>query len=249
MNKRVSGLLMISCLLISMTAACGYQKNIQSSDHDYGSRKTGDAKMLGGKMYGTSSANNPRQHDNAFFEYSNKLSNEVSKLGGVGSAIVMLTDKNAYVGLALDWSAVGTKSAGHTDEQDRSGSSEGVYNHDTGSQRWDNRHLVTPYNSLFTVNDHSMLSEELKQTVAVKVRELAPAVQEVHISANMDFVNELNEYAKEAWMNHSLTPWLQDFNTLVKYQFAGGDIMPQKIKDYDNMRAKQKNGQSIIPTH
>jgi hypothetical protein len=89
----------------------------------------------------------------------------------------------------------------------------------------------------------------IKQTVAVKVRELAPAVQEVHISANMDFVNELNEYAKQAWMNHSLTPWLQDFNTLVKYQFAGGNIMPQQIKDYENMRAKHRGGQSIIPTN
>lgn len=227
--------------------ACGYEKRIQNSDYDYGSRKSGDPKMSQVKLYG-STTNNAYQHDNTFFEYSNTISKKVTELNGIASAIVMLTDRNAYVGLVLDWTAVGTKNSGHTTEQNNSGTSEGVYNHDTGSPYWDNRQLVTPYNSYFTVNDHHQLSDELKQTVAARVRKFAPMVQEVHISANMDFVNQMNEYAKQAWMNHSLTPWIEDFNILVKHQFAGGNIMPQQIINYENIRAKNKKGISIIPT-
>lgn len=247
MYKRISLILLSSLLLVAITA-CAYEKRIQNSDSDYGSRNTDDPKMLGAKLYG-STTNNTYQHDNIFFEYSNTVSKKVTELNGVASAIVMLTDKNAYVGLALDWTAVGTKNTGRTNEQDNSGTNEGVYNHDTGSPYWDNRQLVTPYNSYFTVNDHSELSDELKQTVAARVRELAPMTQEVHISANMDFVNQLNEYAKKSWMNHTLTPWIEEFNTLVKHQFAGGQVMPSQIIHYDKMRAKNKNGQSIIETH
>ncbi|WP_042166113.1 hypothetical protein [Paenibacillus gorillae] len=247
MNKHIAGTLALTLLLlVSLTTACGYEKRIQNSDHDYGSRKAGDPKnALSAKMYGSGAGkNNLKQHDNAFFEYSNTLSNKVTQLNGIGTAIVMLTDKNAYVGLALDWTAVGTKSTGRTNEQSNG---DAVYNTDTGSNYWDNRQLITPYNSYFSVNDHSQLSHELKQTVATRVREYAPTVQEVHISANMDFVNQLNEYAKQAWMNRSLVPWTEDFNNLVKHQFAGGDKMPSQIIEYEKMRAKSRRGESIIP--
>ncbi|MUT65336.1 YhcN/YlaJ family sporulation lipoprotein [Paenibacillus sp. NEAU-GSW1] len=233
----------IALLLLALMSSCGYEKRIQKSDYDYGSRTAGDPKTHGVKLYG-STKNKADQHDNTFFEYSNTLSNKVTQLNGVGTAIVMLTDKNAYVGLALDWTAVGTKSSGNTNEQ-RNG--DAVYNTETGSSHWDNRQLITPFNSYFSVNDHSQLSHELKQTVARRVREFAPNVQEVHISANMDFVNQMNEYAKQAWMNRSLAPWTDDFNNLVKHQFAGGQKMPAQIIEYEKMRAKSRRGESIIP--
>ncbi|MFF2482973.1 hypothetical protein [Paenibacillus sp. NPDC058071] len=244
MNKRAAGALLLLVLTVLVLSACGYEKRIQHSDYDYGSRKTGDPKMLGPKLFG-STTGNPKQHDNTHFEYSNTLSNKVTQLNGVGTAIVMLTDKNAYVGIALDWTAVGTKSTGRTNEQKNG--ARGVYNSDTGSKRWDNRQVVTPYNSYFTVNDHNQLSEELKQTIARRIRENAPKVQEVHISANMDFVNQLNEYAKQAWMNRPLAPWTEDFNHLVKHQFAGGQVMPSQILEYERIRAKNRKGISVIP--
>ncbi|MGM0884682.1 MAG: hypothetical protein ACQEXQ_27045 [Bacillota bacterium] len=227
MVKRMAALL-LSAVVITAAAGCNYEELAQKSDTDYGSRTANDPKMLGGKSYGPMS-NNPNQHDNAFFEYSSAISRKVTDLNGIASAIVMLTDKNAYVGLMLDWTAVGTRGTGGKTEQDNTGTNEGVYNHDTGSPYGNSRALVQPYNSYFSVNDINNLSEELKQTVALKVRKMAPAVQEVHISANMELVNYFNEFAKEAWGGRSLMPWIDQFNTVVTYHFAGGKVMPPPI--------------------
>lgn len=244
MDKRLAGG-MLCLLLLLGSIGCNYKQFVQSSDADYGSKHGTDPKMLGSKMYG-SATGNPHQHDNHFFEYSSMLSRQVTALNGVASATVMLTDKNAYVGIMLDWTSVGTRKTGGADtkEQDNGGMEEGVYNNTTGSPYWDNRKLVTPYNSYFSVNDHNQLSSELKQTIAVRIRKLAPMVQEVHISANMDFVNEMTEFAKEAWLGHSLTPWVDDFNTLVKYQFDGGVEMPVPLQ----IRQQQLHDQEIIRT-
>lgn len=220
--------LLLSAFVLSATAGCNYEQLAQNSDTDYGSRQANDPKMLGGKSYGPMS-NNPHQHDNAFFEYSSMISRKVTDLNGIASAIVMLTDKNAYVGLMTDWTAVGTRNSGGKSEQDNTGTNDGVYNHDTGSPYGNSRTLVSPYNSYFSVNDINNLSDELKQTVALRVRELAPTVQEVHISANMEFVNYFNEFAKEAWGGRPLMPWIDQFNTVVKYHFAGGKEMPKPI--------------------
>lgn len=227
MVKRMAALL-LSAVVMLAAAGCNYEELVQRSDTDYGSRQANDPKMLKSKSYGPMS-NNPHQHENSFFEYSSALSRKVSALNGVASAIVMLTDKNAYVGLMLDWTAVGTRNSGGKSEQDNSGTTEGVYNHDTGSPYGNSRVLVSPYNSYFSVNDINDLSDELKQTVALKVREMAPAVQEVHISANMELMNYFNHFAKEAWGGRSLMPWIDQFNTVVKYHFAGGKEMPPPI--------------------
>ncbi|MGO4548269.1 hypothetical protein AB4Z29_26115 [Paenibacillus sp. 2TAB23] len=227
MVKRIASLL-LSAVLLTAATGCNYEELAQHSDTDYGSRQAGDPKMLSGRAYGPVSGNK-HQHDNSFFEYSSVISRKVTDLNGIASAIVMLTDKNAYVGLMLDWTAVGTRNSGGRSEQDNTGTNEGVYNHDTGSPSGNSRALVSPYNSYFSVNDINNLSAELKQTVALRVRELAPAVQEVHISANMEFMNYFNEFAKEAWGGRSLMPWIDQFNTVVKYHFAGGKEMPAPI--------------------
>jgi hypothetical protein len=217
--------------LTAMTlTSCNYERKVQNSTFDYGTKKKGDPKMLGSKMYGTTS-NIPGQHDNHWLEYSSLLSTDVSNINGVAAAIVILTDKNAYAAISTDWTATGTrKTGGHgTREQDNSGSTEGVYNVDNGSPYWNNQRIVSPYNSQLSINDHNEISSELKQTIAVHIRRLAPTVQEVHISANKEFSNHIIQYAQEAWAGRSLTPWLSSFNKLVKHQFVGGDDVPEPI--------------------
>ncbi|SFT27862.1 hypothetical protein [Paenibacillus sp. BC26] len=210
-------------------SGCNYERHVQNSTFDYGSKKKGDPKMLGSRMYGTMSGL-PGQHDNDWFEYSSLISNDVSNINGVAGAIVMLTDKNAYVAITTDWTATGTRKTGGPKEQNNGGTTEGVYNVDNGSPYWNNQRVATPYNSALTINDHNEISGELKQTIAIHVRKLAPAVQEVHISANKEFNNHMVQYAQEAWAGHSLTPWLSSFNKLVKHQFVGGDEVPPPIE-------------------
>ncbi|MFD0712784.1 hypothetical protein [Paenibacillus sp. GCM10027626] len=215
---------------LSLTG-CNYVRHSQDSTYDYGSKQKGDPKMIGSRMYGTAN-NNPEQHNNRWFEYSSQLSTIVTNINGVAAGMVFLTDKNAYVGMTLDRTAVGTRKTGgrKSKEQNNSGVTWGPFNPDTGSPYRANRvQFASPYNSYYTVNDHNEISSELKQTIAVQLRKLAPLIQEVHISANMEFVNHLAQYAYEAKMGHSLTRWLPSFNMLVQHQFAGGDLVPEPL--------------------
>ncbi|MBB3114535.1 hypothetical protein FHS18_006656 [Paenibacillus phyllosphaerae] len=223
--------LLVLALMIGPTlTGCSYKRYVQDSTYDYGTKQKGDPKMLGSRMYGAMSSN-PYQHDNNWVEYSSLLSTDISNINGVAGALVFLSDKNAYVGMTLDWTATGTRKSGGpgTMEQDNTGSNEGVFNVDNGSPFWNNQRIAGPYNSYFTVNDHNEISSELKQTIAIHVRRIAPTVQEVHISANQEFVNHLVQYAQEAWAGRSLTPWYDSFNKLVKHQFEGGNDVPAPI--------------------
>ncbi|WP_127532687.1 hypothetical protein [Paenibacillus kobensis] len=202
----------------------GYKSNT------YSTRNAGQPRELDKRQFGTLSVGQGN-HDNQYFEYSSQISKEISKIDGISYANVMLTDRNAYVGLVFHGTAIRTKSGGRDkQEQNVGGANEGVYNHTTGSPYWDGRELATPYGSAFTVNDHNEIPDGLKQAVALRVRKLAPRVKEVHISANREFVNRLLEYAKKSWMNESLEPYLEDFNALVAHQFAGSDKRPASIR-------------------
>ncbi|MCQ6559324.1 hypothetical protein [Paenibacillus mendelii] len=233
MNKWIASRVGFRFLALALIAAvgltgCNYERRVQDSTYDYGTKQKGDPKMLGGRMYGAATSN-PHQHANRWIEYSTHLSTEISNINGIAAGMVFLTDKNAYVGMTLDWTATGTQKIGGRKSREQSNTSEGVYNINTGSPYWNNQRFAGPYNSNMTINDHNDISSELKQTIAVHIRRLAPAVQEVHISANMEFVNQIVQYAQEARLGRSLTPWVDSFNMLVKHQFEGGDYVPEPL--------------------
>ncbi|WP_239616114.1 YhcN/YlaJ family sporulation lipoprotein [Cohnella mopanensis] len=227
MLARRSCLLLGMILLLGQLTACNYKSYFQKSTNDYASRSANDPKMMHVRSYGSHTAN-PKQHDNRYFEYSSALSNKVASLPGINTALVFITDKNAYVGIMTDWSATGTEARGgpRSHEQDNSGTTEGVYNVSTGSSKWDNRQVATPYNSYFTHKDYGSLSSELRQVIGDTIRKEVPRVQEVHISANREFVNQSLEFAKASWLKKPLAPLTKDFNTLVKYTFNNGNQVP-----------------------
>ncbi|WP_020619759.1 hypothetical protein [Paenibacillus daejeonensis] len=238
--RRLLICMMAVCVTLALASGCNYTRKVQDSEYDYGSQQADDPKMMGSRMFGPV-GNQPDRHNNSHVEYSYMLSRKLSKTQGIAAAVVMLTDKNAYVGLVLDWTALGTKRAGGEKmrEQNNTGTTKGVYNIENGSPYWDNRDLVRPYNSYFSVSDHEMISAELKQTVAVKLRQLSPYVQEVHISANRHFVNELVDYARETWMGRPLQPYLTEFNKLVDYEFGEGTVVPLRLRQMKEQAAAQ----------
>ena len=227
MTWRRIGLLTAGAVLVFSLSACNYRGYHQkSSGYDYGSRSTDDPKMTQMRSHG-SYTSDPRQHDNRYFEYSNALSRQISALPGVASAMVFLTDRNAYVGLMTDWSATGAKSRGNAPvEQQNGGTMEGVYNVDNGRTSSDYRNFAGSHNSYFTHKDVSDLSSKLRQTIADEIRRGHPRVSEVHISANREYVNQLVEFAKEAWAGRPLAPLTADFNRLVQYVFGMGAEIP-----------------------
>jgi hypothetical protein len=232
MSARRSCALIGVVFILGLMTACNYKSYFQKSSSDYSSRTAGDPKMMRVRSYGSLTAD-PKQHDNRYFEYSSAISNEVASLPGINTALVFLTDKNAYVAILTDWTATGTKARGgaKTYEQDNTGTTEGVYNVSNGSPHWDNRQVATPYNSYFTHKDYVDLSTELRQVIGDRVRKSFPRAQEVHISANREFVNQSLEFAKAAWLKKSLDPLTADFNALVRYTFGLGNKVPLPISD------------------
>jgi len=227
------GLLAAGTALAFSLSACNYRAyHQQSSGYDYGSRSADDSKVGQMKSYGANTSD-PRQHDNRYFEYSNALSRQVSALPGIASAMVFLTDRNAYVGIMTDWSATGTQSRGSAPlEQQNGGTMQGVYNVDNGRIAGpDASQFAQSHNSYFTHKDASDISSKLKQTIADEIRRGHPRVIEVHISANREYVNQLVEYAKEGWAGRPLAPLTPNFNRLVQYIFGMGKEVPLPLHE------------------
>jgi hypothetical protein len=224
----MAGLALLAAVMAAGLTACNYTKYFHNlSGYSYGSRERDDPIARQIRSYGGLTGD-ARLHDNPYFEYSSALSRQVASLPGINTAIVFLADRNAYVGLVTDWSATGTQGKGGPDnrDQDNTGTMSGVYNPDTGSPKWDNRHVATPYNSYFTHRDVSDLSSKLRQTVGHTIQTAHPRVRQVYISANREFVNQLAEFAKEAWAGRPLRPLTPEFNRLVQYVFGLGKEIP-----------------------
>ena len=229
-------LLLMACglsLAFGLSACNTYTAKFQKSAHDYSSRSPNDPKVARIQSFGTLSARSP-SHDNKSFKYSSQLSYDVRALPGVNSAIVILTDKNAYVGIMTDWTATGTKSHGGaaTREQDNTGTTEGVYNIDTGGKTPVYREMVTPYNSYFSHKDVSDLSSELRQTIGNAIRKKQPGIQDIYISANREYVNQLLLFARASWKGQDTAGLTDDFNTLVKYVFSLGKEIPTPLPEH-----------------
>lgn len=75
-------------------------------------------------------------------------------------------------------------------------------------------------NSGYTFTNEKSLSHPFKQTIAVTVRKLHPAVHDVFISANRDFLNRMNAYAQEAWKGGMLDAYVNEFNEMCNRIFA-----------------------------
>lgn len=211
-------ILVLVLLLVSLSiTACNYRKEFEKSEYDYGSQTKEFSKEP--RMYGLM-MKGKRNHENHTLNFSQKLSESVNNISGVSSSIVMLTDLNAYVAIVIDSSASGTKGVGIKPETNNIGNTRGMYNPYTGNQYMDPNKLVDDTNSYFTVYDHEDLSTEFKQKIAMVIRKQKPDVREVHISANREFINQMNVFAQDAKNGHSLKGYVDLFNQLAIHNFG-----------------------------
>lgn len=217
---RHSMLIFIIVLTIFGATACGYTDKFQKSDYDFGSQEANDPKNGGPTLYG-STTGNPAQHRNTSLQYSAELSRAASSVNGVGNAVVFVTDKNIYAAITVDNTAAGTKNKGNVDEQISSGRTQSTKKLE--ALEWNKADVARPYNSDTTVHSPELLSAEFKQAIAKKLREAEPSKEEVHISANMDFVNQMTDIAQQAWLGRGLEPYVSQFNEIVQAQFNSPD--------------------------
>lgn len=220
----------ILCAVVMLAAGCGiYEQEYRKKDLDMSSRNQKDSLSRGDRMYGYQMKGVPH-HDNRRMMLSLDTGDEIGKIDGVALAYVMLTDRNAYVGIVTDATATGTTGKRNAIDVNNAGESEGVYDVKDGTSFIDPRKVVTDTNSYFTQPLPSDLSSELKQRIALKVRELNPYVLEVFISSNRDFVNRLNEYAQMKWTGKSSEGDILDFNHTVKRFFPKEDDQERSPK-------------------
>jgi hypothetical protein len=210
-----------AALLVSLTACAGGEprgkrgmsnygaRESVYDTHNYGSQKgTGGALDKSTRLYGYSKGD--AAHRNTRLVYSQTLSDAVTGMPGVNTAFVMLTDRNAYAAILIDNTATGTKS--YKRETNNSGTSVGRYYPHSFHSQADRRKVATGSSSYETVEHTENLSHGFKHAIAANIRQHHPAVTDVYISANRDFVNQLNVYAQESWSGRPIDRHLAEFN-------------------------------------
>jgi hypothetical protein len=209
-------------LILSMLCGCqsSYTKQFQTSEDNYGSRTGSELQINeGNRMYGPTIMGG-KNHHNKKLSYSQDLSAALSDMSGIFTGIVMETNKNAYAAIIFDNSATGTKGQGTPDESDHTGTTRGMYDTFTGNQYADPNEIATGINSYYTEKDPHRLSSLLKQRIADTLRKQNPRLLEVYISANREFVNQMNVYYIESQRGVDLNGYLEDFNKLVSVHFG-----------------------------
>ncbi|MFC0211672.1 YhcN/YlaJ family sporulation lipoprotein [Paenibacillus chartarius] len=162
-------------------------------------------------------------HDNAHLYYNQYLTDQIAGMYGISTAIVMTTDKYAYVAVMLDNSGIGTHGGDSRLEVNNAGTVRGLYNvYSTQNDGASSNNVANGVNSYYTVSNHNDLSHGIKQKIAQKIRYLQPSILDVYISANRDFINSMNNLAQESWKGKPLDPYVGDFNRIVTNVFGTG---------------------------
>ncbi|WII38878.1 YhcN/YlaJ family sporulation lipoprotein [Paenibacillus thiaminolyticus] len=177
--------------------------------HNYGITGYGvDSSRLHG--YGTGTHSMTNMHMNK------KIADKIARMKGVKSANVMLTNNNAYVAVSTDGhmktkgTAKGThhlktKATHHRGTGAKSLSSKGG----TGNL---NARSKTHAHNIGTTGD---VSEDLKKRIAEIVKKDAPQCNQVYVSANPDFVQQMNQFMKSSAAGHPLTGFSSQFQDMV----------------------------------
>jgi hypothetical protein len=177
------------------------------------------------RAYQTQQLYGPVKHNNKQLTYSKVLSDQVNDINGVNTAIVMVTEQNAYVAILIDNSASSTK--GDPRETNNAGTFRGLFNpHAPDTDYMHPSSLNTGVNNYETAINHDLLAHRFKQRIAEKIRSLQPHLLDVYISANRGYVNEMNRLAQESWKGNPLTPYLPQFNQLATRVFGTDQVLP-----------------------
>ncbi|NBI30051.1 hypothetical protein [Chengkuizengella marina] len=207
-------------IIIAILTSCNYKDEYEKSEENLNERTLNEMSNVKMNQINAKQIDNINAHENTSIRFSPFTAKEIMDIPGVSHSYVILTNRNAYVSLVLDHTATGTFGKGNIHEQDNTGESNGVYNGKTGSPYASPKNLVTDTNSNFTLKDENNISSRLKQKVVMEVKKLNPKVEEIYVSANRAFVNQLNVYAQKTWRGNSLKPYVKEFNESVKVYFS-----------------------------
>jgi hypothetical protein len=207
-------------IALLITACSFYSGNKGGNSKNYTSLS--DPHLQNGpRMYGSNQQSGIVIHNNKQLQYSRELSNMVANIPGVRAAIVMLTEANAYTAILIDNSVTGTRGPKSREETNHTGASFGTYDPHTLNQVVENWRLATGINNYETIENQKDIAAPFKQKIANVLRQAKPKVYEVFISANRDFINQLNSYAIESgWGETSSNNHINEFNDTANRLFG-----------------------------
>ncbi len=193
--------------------ACGNMntdRNVQDGD-GVTTKGTRDRALLDNNgMIDRSTRNNGRStnyssmHNNTRMDVDERIAEAVAELGEVDTATVLMTDKNAYVAVMLD---NGGMTANRAD---------GV-----NTRSANNNGRVNTRQELAQEGDNLTddLTPDLKRKIADRVKQEAPHIRNVYVSANADFVGTMRGYGEQVRNGQPLRGALIEFNRMVERVF------------------------------
>ncbi|MBG9796114.1 hypothetical protein ABD76_28280 [Paenibacillus dendritiformis] len=140
-------------------------------------------------------------------QMSKKIADKITRMKGVKTANVMLTNNNAYVAVTTD-TQVNAKGTTRGTGMNRSmGRAGGTGNLDARSKS----HTLNNSADM-SAND---VPSDLKGRIAQIVKNDAPQCDQVYVSANPDFVARMNQFMKSSAEGRPLSGFAQEFQEMV----------------------------------
>ncbi|WP_281887325.1 YhcN/YlaJ family sporulation lipoprotein [Paenibacillus sp. YYML68] len=138
-----------------------------------------------------------------------QIAAKVNRIAGVSSSMVMLTEVNAYVAVVLD---------GHRPDEEANPDTMKHKVTETGGTGLFGTGQGTPNRISWT--ESGGLGYSKADEIRKLVLSVAPTnIQEVYVTANPNFVQRLRFYAQEEQAQGKLTPYMNEFNTMIQHVF------------------------------
>ncbi|SDW80023.1 YhcN/YlaJ family sporulation lipoprotein [Paenibacillus sp. CF384] len=180
-------------------------------------------------------------HKNYRLEMSKEISDRLESLPEVNKAHVMLTDDNAYVGVSLkdksEMKGMGTRAMNVPSAPTPLSRTQRAYqrpNMNTGTMGTKISAIATGPNMLRVYNTNpaptvpsapSRMTRDadvtggLKDRIANEVKQMAPTVKNVYVSANPEFFDRMDAYMSDVKLGHPIQGFIAEFNAMVDRVF------------------------------
>ncbi len=228
MKQHVLKLTVIGALaLTSLTACMNNRDGVGTTDQvrNQSVRPYGN----GADRLGMNRWDNPRgtnftsRHNNTRMEMSQDIADRIAAMGDVDSAYVLLTDKNAYVGVVLNnnnRNALGTRGNMNMTTPNGNLGTNGNMNRGTTNRPY------TGFGAALNERETGMngtaandIPESVKTRISGVVKSMHPGVRNVFISADPGFVDRLNGYSVQFRNGKPIRGMILEFNNMVQRMF------------------------------
>lgn len=144
-------------------------------------------------------------HKNYRLEMSSDIAARIAAMEEVDKSFVMLTDNNAYVAVTLKDSSTHTQHGTVMEKNLPKGRTAQSY--------------MRPLANARPEHHGKELEHGLKQKVAHKVKQIAPQIEHVYVSASPDFVHRMSSYSEDVKSGHPIQAFITEFNAMVDRVF------------------------------